>query len=342
MQELLVPLRSSIEHGFVAVLKVANKTIGGRYVWLKKGLEPRGFAQSGSSVFIAFANEIHIVDGENGVTIKVIKHPKFRAIHTLAFNPWDKNRLLVANTGLNSILEVDLEKEDITWEWDAFSHGYAENPFGLKVIPKGKPIGRDLRVISHDEAIAKMKRGKIEAPTGKDLAVEINLETLPHPLGLEKWQNTAAPNYANYGARPDQIFATLFFADQAVVIDKNSGNVKVVRDDLKHPHGMLVFGDDYVVSDTRHGQVLLLDQNFTLKKVYDFSGMPHEEKSEGGYSESGEWLQYTNPINNGNLLATVDSYRSVLLIWDPARKVYSQYPLDKDWIVQAVLPFKAL
>ena len=106
----------------------------------------------------------------------------------------------------------------------------------------------------------------------------------------------------------------------------------VIREGLQNPHGVVRASDRYVISNTRKGHVDLLDNQLNLIEQYDFSSFPIPDASR---DVGNEWLQHTNPVGNG-LLATVDSRRGRVIVWDPKSRIYSEYPINPHWWVQSV------
>ena len=139
-------------------------------------------------------------------------------------------------------------------------------------------------------------------------------------MGLKKWQNTVRPNWSGYNPwNKEEILATFFETNQAVAINKRTGKVRVLYDDLERPHGSFYEGG-MVISDTGRGRVVLMDKDTTkVHAVYDFSKFPLAPDA-----RSMEWLQNTYPITP-ELFVSVDQARRKLIVWSPQRKVYSEY-----------------
>lgn len=328
--------RTESKKGFVALTMLGTKIDINQNLWKREGLEPRGFAVQGDLMVIGFVDELHVISITDGKLLKVIRNPKLKLIHTIEFSPENPNRILVSSTGADRILELDIMTGDIVWEWNPWVHGYSRNKLGLTIVTKGDPIptGTNVRVVTHQEAEQMMARGEM-VPGGEVLVSVVDFGTIVSPLGIERWQNVAAANWAGYGKTPDKILATLLHANKAVEIDKGTGNVRVLFDDLNKPHGIISFQEGYLISDTLRGRVLLFDENFHIKKIFSFSDLPLEAGQEEQFYE---WIQFTSPIGE-SFLATVDSRRKKVFIWDPQGKIYSEYSYNPNWHIQAIVPF---
>jgi hypothetical protein len=332
---LLLPLREKKwPGGFAAILDLASNLNPDQGRWQIDGEEVRGLAFQNGMVAIAFVNTVGLYDIKDGGLIRLIKNPKFKNLHSVAFSPVAPNLILVSNSGMDNILELEWDSGRIVWSWDAWAFGYGINPFGINLLSGVDefPAGaRDL-LLSHTEVLQRISKEQ----TAKDERwfVHIDRGLVEHPLGLEKWMKGAEPNWAGYHDSSGDILATLFVANQAVRIDRKTGQVRVLCDGLSRPHGMIAFERGFLISDTRKGMVLELDSKFELRNKYDFSNMPcHNAMA----VDDGEWLQFTSPIGDGSLLATVDSRRSVVFVWNLDLKVYAIYPFPDSWSVHGVL-----
>ena len=155
-------------------------------------------------------------------------------------------------------------------------------------------------------------------------------------MGLESQFISAHPNWIGYNGDGSQILATFSFANKAVAIDRATGKVHILCDDLIEPHGVVPYKDGYLITDSRNGRVLRFDNNFVLQEVISFANLPFNN----GENFVTEWTQYSSPLSDGNLIATVDSRRATVYVWNPETHQYSTYPYQRDWFVQAVLPIQ--
>lgn len=334
---LLKPLRTEKWEGGTAVAFILDGTLKPKEpLWIVKGEEVRGFARSKDLRVVAFVNHLSVYDDHNGKLLKTIHHPYFKNLHSVAFQPNNPNRLLLSNTGLDTVLEVDIETGQITWSWEAITQGYGINPFGVHLINKNSPLTCEhpIRRVSWQQAKERMSHHNA-LPDGEVWGVEVDPDSVKHPLGLEKWLKGAEPNWVGYDLDGETLLASFFVANQVVKIKRDSGAVQVVLRDLSRPHGLIPYPGGYLVSDTRKGVVVTLNQEFSVEKRYDFSTLPLPNTLS---YQDGEWLQFTHPIGGG-LLATVDGRRYQVIIWDPDQHLYSIYPFPDHWSVHAVLGF---
>lgn len=338
--DVQMPSREIRSDGFVAAMRLNPSLDTAAAPWKQRGMDPRAFAMGDGVAAVGFLREIRLVSLADGSVVRTIRHPKLIGIHALDFSKEDPNRLLVTSTATDRILEIDIRDGRILWEWDPWQHGYAKNKVGFVQVEKGKELPRGYsRVFTNEDVLAMVEADKnTAAPQNETWVQLIDFAGIQAPLGLESWQRNTSPNWAGYGDKPDQILATLYKTSQVVEIDRKTGRVHVLFDDLDRPHGVNAYGGRRIVSDTVRGRVLMFDSGFASAEVYRFAGFP----TGAGDQRPIEWIQHTYPLN-GSLLATVDSRRSVVYVWDPAKKVYSVYPYDPDWALQEVrmLPAEA-
>lgn len=332
---LLLPLREDKWRGsFIAITTMGCLEKPESYVWSRQGDEVRGYAVRGDIAVIAHANDLLVVEAATGRELRTLRRPEFRNLHSVEFSPDGGLRVLVSNTGLDSIVELDIATGEIGWEWHAWSHGHGHNPHGLRLLRQGRDQPEPgMRVLS-PEAAKELMRKDEPVPPGETWAVAVDTDAVDHPLGLEKWLKSAEPNWAGYAGTRDTILATFFVANQLVSVDRASGRTTVLVDALSRPHAAPGYHGGYALSDTRKGRVILLNADLEIDRVFDFSGFPPPADTE---IDVGEWLQFTSPIGQGAFLATVDSRRATVFVWHPERRVYGRFPFDPTWSVQSVL-----
>ncbi len=328
--------RPQTAEGFVAAGPLRQVVVEDRPVWRQVGLEPYALATQDSQdlAVIGFGRQLHLIRISDGKLLKVITHPKFFYLHTVEFSKDNPDVVLIASYGADRILEFNLKTEQVLWEWNPWKlEPYSKNAFGIQIIEKGEPLpsGEGVYVLTREEAAARIQRR--QAPLEGELPVYVvDFEREEHPLGLEPWELTVRPNWATYSDTPGKILATSYFTGQAVEIDKEKEETRVLVDGLENPHGVVPVQDGYLVSDTGNGRVLSLNKQFQLMKVYDFSSLPLRPGLE---TRTLNWVQHTYPLGE-SLLATVDSQRSTVVVWDPKTRRYSLYPYPTEWTVQEV------
>lgn len=182
---------------------------------------PSGVAMRNALLAVASMrqNEIYLIDGE-GIIVKTISHPYLSDIHSIAFT--GANTLLVASTGLDAIIELDMDGA-LVWSWVAMDHGYEKDSYGNKRSLRLKGIDH-----RHMDYPALFQTTHINS-------------VIPHP------------------DKHDVVLATLFYQGEVVEIDKSTGSVSVVFSGLSNPHSIKKIDAGYIVSNTKKGEVIFLD-----------------------------------------------------------------------------------
>ena len=115
------------------------------------GLEPYEFVSRGPHGLMAFHDQTAIrrVDLRTGEVLETFDRAVSRGrtlglynVHTLDFHPTDDERVLVAVTGLDRIVELHLPSGEATWEWCPWEHGMHTNAHGVTLVEKGQPSPR--------------------------------------------------------------------------------------------------------------------------------------------------------------------------------------------------------
>lgn len=182
---------------------------------------PSGFDISNDRIYVASMskNNIHVLDRDTLATIHVLSNPYFNDPHSV--HQTNKG-LLVASTGLDLIMEIDMTGKPL-WEWWAIENGYPNNQFGEK-----RMLTKD---VSHTDA---------------------DYATLYH---------TTHVNSAIYVDKKENVcFASLFYQGTVISINKSTGETKTLLSGLKNPHAIYQIGANrFMVSDTNGNRVLLFD-----------------------------------------------------------------------------------
>ena len=235
-------------------------------------------------------------------------------LHTIEFSE-DGNRILVAATGLDTILEIDLESSEVIWDWNAWDHGINHVTMTDSYLTRNRDQAKQLEE-EHPGAEVRL----IEDPL-----------TLPRE-GLATHHSPMNMNGAHYG-RGGQILATGYHRPELFVIDRDGGHE---RHDLglTNPHSFRPYGKGYMVADTGSGRLLLLDEGFAIETAVDTSSLPADPEKKAGF---GEWMQTASPLGDDGLFATVDALRDGVHIIDvpgSRRRFVSNPP---EWTIQAVI-----
>ena len=235
-------------------------------------------------------------------------------LHTIEFSA-DGRHILVAATGLDTILEIDLDSSEVVWEWNAWDHGISHVTLSNSYLTRDRDQAKQLEE-DHPGAEVRL----IEDPL-----------TLPRE-GLATHHSPMNMNGAHYG-RNGQVLATGYHRPELFVINRDGSND---RHDLglTNPHSFRPYGDGYMVADTGSGRLLLLDQSFAVASNVDLSSLPADPEKKDGF---GEWMQTASPLGTDGLFATVDALRDGVHIIDipgRRRRFISNPP---EWTIQALI-----
>ena len=229
-------------------------------------------------------------------------------IHSLTLSP-DGKRLLVTSSGLDRIVELDIETGKAIREWSAWEHGYNRSINSKRLIYTSQP----------------------HPPPHEEYIVINDVKKFAGGLGLPPGERTAFPNSAIY-VNQDKILATLFHHG-LIEIDLKSGKVLPVNLTLHNPHSILPFKDGYIVTNTAKGQAIILDKDLNTNEVLDFTKLPGLDPDADGR----EWLQHVRPISESRL-AAVDSNRTSIFLIELEGKKIQRIPIDQNWVLQEIHP----
>lgn len=235
-----------------------------------------------------------------------IKHPWLSYIHTVHFND-DNSKLLVASSGLDSILEFDTNTLDCTWHWLAWEHGinHGQNPkTGDKFI---------------------LTRNIAEAETLEKAGKNHFLVKNPGKQHLPTACRSAFINSAKY-SRDGHIIATFFHEGKVMAINRETGEWDCLIAGLSKPHGGHEENEGYLVTDTAKGSVVYWTNSQKLS--FEFRNLP------GKASEVGEleWLQ-TSHVKDNTIL-TIDSNRNSFIFFDTTSQKRATILFSANWAVQ--------
>ena len=107
--------------GGIVYLKIENSEIIEEKI-LAKLTEPRGIDFKNGLLALSSENQVFIFD-LNKNEIKVIEDNWLSFIHTVKFNT-QSNKILVSSSGVDTIMEFDLQTKKKIWEWLAWKEGY--------------------------------------------------------------------------------------------------------------------------------------------------------------------------------------------------------------------------
>jgi len=170
------------------------------------------------------AGDEHILRlNDQGEIDLVIKHPLFSQMRSLRRT---KNGLLVTSSGIDAILEVNLQGE-IIWDWFATEQGYSTRYGGGE-----REIDRnfDHRTLCY---------------SGKLQTTHLN-SAIVDPYDTNK------------------ILTILFYQGKVISIDRKTLKLEYVIENLQGAHHIRPHSKGYMLSNSRKGETHIYDRNFQL------------------------------------------------------------------------------
>jgi hypothetical protein len=174
-------------------------------------------------------HEIYLFDEKLGL-VKSFTHPYLSDMHSISVT--SDNTLLVASTGIDALLEFNFQGE-LIWTWFATLNGFTTDQLGNE---------RNLIIENVDHR-------KNEYPT--------------------LTQTTHLNSVIEDPYSKNHVLTTLFHQGQIIRVDKKTGEAKILLDGLISPHGLRRLVNGFIVTNTRRGEVLMLDDNFAIIKRFD-------------------------------------------------------------------------
>ncbi len=235
-------------------------------------------------------------------------------LHTIEFSA-DGRHIMVAATGLDTILEINLDSSEVTWEWNVWDHGINHVTLTDSYLTRDRDQAKQLEE-DHPGAEVRL----IEDPL-----------TLPRE-GLATHHSPMNMNGAHYG-RNGQVLATGYHRSELFVINRDGSHD---RHDLglTNPHSFRPYGDGYMVADTGSGRLLQLDHDFAVVSAVDLSSLPADSDKKHGF---GEWMQTASTLGDDGLFATVDALRDGVHIIDVPARRRRFIGNPPEWTIQAVI-----
>ncbi|MBI2875801.1 MAG: hypothetical protein HYY20_02845 [Candidatus Tectomicrobia bacterium] len=171
--------------------------------------------------------------------------------HVHTIDPTPWGTYLITSSGCDLIAELTLEGE-ITWTWWAFEHGYDK-------LPTGEP-----RIFNKEEDYRSVELATDNRSTHVNSALLIDDNTL---------------------------LATLFHQGQLVKIRRDTGDVEVLFEGLDHPHCIRRRRAGFLLSDTRHGRIVLFDKSLQFEREISYGA---------------SWIQDSFEASDGSLFSIAD------------------------------------
>ena len=297
-----VKRREPAEGGLV-YLKIKKGKIVRENVLLKYK-EARGIDFKNNRLAISSENEIYILN-IGTQEVKKIEHPWLSYIHTVKFSA-DLNKILVASSGVDSILEFDVATRQKIWEWNAWEAGINKgiNPeTGEKhYLTRSAKKANDLK--SQDKKVILIQNPREDK--------------LPTAL------RAAFINSAEYDS-DGNILLTFFHDGDVKKLDKKSNTLTPILKGFNKPHGGISTQSGYLVTDTAGGRVI---EKNDIKTNYWFKNLAGKDFR----LKEMEWLQTSH--KHRDAIITIDSNRTSLVVFDPDRKTKMLVPYNSNWAVQ--------
>ena len=310
-----------------------------------EGLEPYEFVSRGPVGLFAFHDDTAIrrIDLRTGEPLGILDRVVSRGrtlglynVHTMDFHPTDEDRILVAVTGLDRVVEIHLPTGEATWEWCPWEHGMHTNQHGVTLVDEGSPPPRLVGDPTIERLDFETAKARVEANARPEPGVvwlhEVGLLEVPARLGLLTWQRVKLINSAYYAEGGSKVMITFWQTGEAVWVDRETGEASFVAEGLVCPHSLLPVQDGYVLTDTGGGRVLHFDASLRPDLQVLFSACPLPE---GTAPDDPEWVQNTHPLTQ-DLLATFDFRRSRVVVWSLWRREYTSYAVDPEWVLQSI------
>lgn len=277
--------------------------------WAFSALEPYCLDARGNKVVLAGASYLRLIDMNTGLETPC-RHPWLCQVHSVQFSA-DGKRLLAASTGFDAVIEFDTASGEVTWEWFAWEHGFDRSMLGHYVVRL--PEKRDALVALGQEAIY------IDDPSNFEVGVATRL--IPAHLNSARYDSDG------------HVLVSMFHQGTGIIIDRNTGDYRETVTGLINPHKLARRRQGgYFISDTRAGQLVLVDEEYRREREIIFDGLPGLERSE----TLSEFLQNTTEIND-DLYACVDIHRNSIWLIDAKRRKYRGIKFPPEWSLHDVV-----
>lgn len=123
-----------------------------------------------------------------------------------------------------------------------------------------------------------------------------------------------------------RVAVTLFQPGHAVILDKRSDSLELVKDGLSRPHGFYRFGakdnEHFVITSPTTGVIDILDHEH--RPTHAIKGVIKTG------TDDRTWLQNTFPVSE-NILALVDHYNFHVVFFNPFTKEKQVVETHKQW-----------
>ena len=281
--------------------------------WTREFREPRHIKKKANGNYLLTEvnrlNEINI----SGEVLKSYEHPFFGYLHSVDVKADGKHALLVSS-GYDAIIEINLDTGNETWSWFAWDHGFNPSEDGTWYS-----ISKN----THSDWLSQGKSSILIDP--REYGEQ----------GVTTANRVAHPNSAiyEYSCGETSILASLGHKGILARISMKDGSHEIMFDGLSNmAHGIFKNpGKRTCVTQTTRGEWLILNQNYEVESIYNFSTLAGKVAG----SEDSEWNQQVVPLNENNAIA-IDANRGIITL-DILKKEYSIYDPDPNWCIQDAL-----
>lgn len=282
-------------------------------------VEPYHLSERGAQVAYTAGDRFQLIGPEG---TRHYSNSWMAYLHTVDFSA-DGSRMLAVSTGFDTVQEIDLASGQVTWEWNAWDHGYTYAERIDTHFVRDAEQAEALRVADPDSTVTVVDPA--EWPRE-------GLATQQTPLNMNGV-------FYNHDGR---VLATGYHRPELFVIEAD-GSHTATNLDLAHPHSFRslrsTFHQGYMVANTGRGQLILIGEDMSPTRVVDVSGLPADDEKRNGF---GEWMQTVAPLDaDQGLFLAVDALRSGIHVLDVARRRRRFIPNPENWTLQTAAPITA-
>ena len=269
--------------------------------------EPRGIDFHKGQLAISSENKAYVLTD----TIHIIQNDWFSYIHTVEFSPFNDAQLLISSSGYDCVFEYDWQKNRCEWEWFAWENGMCQG--------KDPQTNKPLYLTRNKEQF------KFWEKEGRNaLLVEDPLTQVLPTAKRAAFINSVSYHQSKEGV----LLATLFHQGSVAHINQNTGEIAVVMDGLRNPHGGWQSANVLMATSTASGEVMLNNDTFI------FQNLANKPVELGKM----EWLQNSKRIKD--FIVTIDSNRTSFVVFHPEKQLYDIIPYNDNWAVQDMVEGK--
>ena len=279
---------------------------------LNRLIEPRAVDCNQDRIVVGTDRKIWVFEKDE---THLVRHPWFSYIHTAMFSPFEKDKILVASSGYDMILELNYKTGVCTYEWLAWENGF------------------DQSYDTKTEHFSTLTRNEDRYKELKERGQPVIYIADPINDSLPTAKRTAFINTVAYHPEnPDIIYATFFHRGSMMEINRKTGSSRVILEGMKSPHGARLQQGEFFATSTASGEVI--SKNSQDLKTYLFAHLA--DKALG--MEGLEWIQ--NSIKIDSIFLSIDSNRNSFVLFQPEKKLIDLIHFDPNWAIQDMVLLK--